>query len=265
MVKKGLKRFCIIVVATTATVTMVLSSAARGADGDVNAEYQSRFETMYQKIKDTNNGYFSKDGVPYHSVETLLVEAPDYGHVTTSEAFSYYMWLEAVNGRFTGDFTGFQKSWDTAEKYIIPSDKDQPNSSMSKYKPSAPASYAPEWEEPSKYPAQLDFDAPVGTDPINRELVSAYGTNMIYGMHWLLDVDNWYGYGLRGDGTSKNSYINTFQRGAQESTWETIPQPCYDDMIHVQYRLLTGQIHGRRKQEQILRPMFKKLPKWVTI
>ena len=53
---------------------------------------------------------------------------------------------------------------------------------------------------------------------------------MIYGMHWLLDVDNWYGYGLRGDGTSKNSYINTFQRGEQESTWETIPQPCYDIM-----------------------------------
>ena len=44
------------------------------------------------------NGYFSPEGVPYHAVETLLVEAPDYGHETTSEAYSYWMWLEAAYG-----------------------------------------------------------------------------------------------------------------------------------------------------------------------
>jgi hypothetical protein len=227
---EGMKKFVGLLIGTVVSLTIILSGAAYGAGGEVNQEYQNRFETMYQKIKDNNNGYFSNDGVPYHSIETLMVEAPDYGHVTTSEAFSYYMWLEAVNGKFTGDFTGFENAWDLAEKYIIPSDKDQSNSSMSNYTASKPASYAPEWEEPSEYPAEMDFDASVGLDPINSELVSAYGTNMIYGMHWLLDVDNWYGFGIRGDGSSKNSYINTFQRGVQESAWETIPQPCYDDM-----------------------------------
>ena len=157
--------------------------------------------------------------MPYHSIETLLVEAPDYGHVTTSEAMSYYMWLEAMNGKFSGDFSGFEEAWDVTEKYLIPSDKDQPNSSMSRYNPSDPATYAPEWETPEKYPSQLDFDAPVGQDPINRELVSSYGTNMIYGMHWLLDVDNWYGFGLRGDGVSKNAYIIA-SRGVSRNLWE---------------------------------------------
>ena len=228
---KELKRFGAIALVGAMSLSIITSSSTYAAAGDpVNEEYKSRFETMYKKLKDTSNGYFSPDGVPYHSIETLMVEAPDYGHVTTSEAFSYYMWLEAVNGKFTGDFSGFKKSWDIAEKYIIPSSQDQPNSAMSRYDPNKPATYAPEWEEPSKYPAQLDTSAPVGKDPIAAELKAAYGTSMIYGMHWLLDVDNWYGFGNRGDGTSKNSYINTFQRGEQESTWDTIPQPCWDAM-----------------------------------
>ncbi len=49
------------------------------------------------------------------------------------------------------------------EKYMIPSEEDQPNRSMARYNPSSPATYAPEWEEPSMYPAQLDFNAPVGS------------------------------------------------------------------------------------------------------
>ena len=229
-VRKGIKKVGAMLIASALSLTMLSSTIAFAAEGDVNEEYKKRFEIMYGKIKDKNNGYFSNDGVPYHSIETLLVEAPDYGHVTTSEAMSYYMWLEAMNGRFTGDFSGFEEAWDVTEKYLIPSDKDQPNSSMSKYNPDDPATYAPEWETPDKYPAKLDFNAPVGRDPIGKDLTSAYGTDMIYGMHWLLDVDNWYGFGLRGDGTSKNAYINSFQRGEQESTWETIPQPCYDTM-----------------------------------
>lgn len=192
--------------------------------------YQDRFLELWGDITDPDNGYFSPQGIPYHSIETLIVEAPDYGHVTTSEAMSYYMWLEAMYGKFTGDFSGFKKAWDVAETYIIPTEADQPNSSMSKYNASKPATYAPEWELTSLYPAQLDFNAAVGSDPINNDLVSTYGTNTIYGMHWLLDVDNWYGYGRRGDGVSTPSYINTFQRGREESTWETIPQPSWDAM-----------------------------------
>ena len=48
-------------------------------------------------------------------------------------------------------------------------------------------------------------------------------------MHWLINVDNWYGYGRRGDGTSRPSYINTFQRGPQESVWETVAHPSWED------------------------------------
>src|SRR5262249_43212511 len=28
---------------------------------------------------------------------------------------------------------------------------------------------------------------------------------------------------------SRPAYMNTFQRGPQESVWETVPQPCWDD------------------------------------
>lgn len=192
--------------------------------------YQQRFLDIWGELNNPDNGYFSPQGIPYHSIETLIVEAPDYGHVTTSEALSYYMWLEAMYGKFTGDFTGFYKAWDITETYMIPTEADQPNSSMSKYDASKPATYAPEWELPSMYPAQLNFSATVGKDPIHNDLVSTYGTSTVYGMHWLLDVDNWYGYGSRGDGVSTPSYINTFQRGREESAWETIPQPSWDAM-----------------------------------
>lgn len=192
--------------------------------------YESRFLELWGDLHDSQNGYFSPQGIPYHSVETLIVEAPDYGHVTTSEAMSYYMWLEAMYGKFTGDFSSFKKAWDTAENYLIPTVKDQPETSMSNYSASKPATYAPEWELPNLYPAKLDSGAAVGVDPISSDLVSTYGTSTMYGMHWLLDVDNWYGFGSRGDGVSTPSYINTFQRGKEESTWETIPQPCWDQL-----------------------------------
>ncbi len=226
---KNFKRVGAVAVAAAMSLS-VMTASVNAAASPVNKVYADRFESMYSKIKNTSNGYFSAQGIPYHSVETMMVEAPDYGHVTTSEAMSYYMWLEAMHGRFSGDFTGFDTAWSTAEKYLIPTEQDQPNASMSKYDPSKPATYAPEFQDPSKYPAQLDSSKPVGKDPINSQLTSAYGTSMLYGMHWILDVDNWYGFGQRGDGTTKPSYINTFQRGEQESTWETIPQPCWDAM-----------------------------------
>lgn len=188
--------------------------------------YQERFNELYSKLHDTKNGYFSSKGIPYHSAETLMCEAPDYGHETTSEALSYYLWLEAMHGRFTGDWTSIGTVWDTMEKYLIPTTDDQPTSSG--YNPNKPATYAGEYELPDDYPSQLMTSVPVGTDPISKELEATYGTNNIYGMHWLLDVDNWYGYGTRGDGTTAPSYINTFQRGKQESVFETVPQPSWE-------------------------------------
>src|SRR5690606_40132525 len=68
-------------------------------DGAENP-YIEEFLEQYQKISNFENGqangYFSPEGVPYHSVETLMVEAPDHGdrkstrlnssHVKTSYA-----------------------------------------------------------------------------------------------------------------------------------------------------------------------------------
>ena len=126
---------------------------------------EQRHGTMGRSSQSGQRLYKSR-GIPYHSIETLIVEAPDYGHVTTSEALSYYMWIEAMYGKFTGDFSEFEKAWDITEKYMIPTESDQPSASMAKYDPNSPATYAAEWEEPSMYPSELIFGAPVGDDPI---------------------------------------------------------------------------------------------------
>src|SRR5690606_19548753 len=41
-----------------------------------------------------------------------------------------------------------------------------------------------------------------------------------------------YGFGRCGDDTTKPAYINTYQRGAEESVFETIPQPSCDTFAH---------------------------------
>ncbi|MEK8034059.1 glycoside hydrolase family 48 protein [Ideonella sp. DXS29W] len=213
---------------TQAVATALVAMAAGQALAvDVQATaFEKRFATQYKKIKDPANGYFSQEGIPYHSPETLIVEAPDYGHETTSEAYSFWIWLEAYHGRYTGDWGPLKKAWANMEKYMIPSVSDQPTNSF--YNAAKPASYAGEYPLPKDYPAPLDFSAPVGQDPIAAELETAYGTRNIYGMHWLMDVDNWYGYGKCGDGVTRAAFINTFQRGAQESVWETVPHPSCD-------------------------------------
>ncbi|MFK0157246.1 glycoside hydrolase family 48 protein [Streptomyces sp. NPDC090499] len=209
--------------AATVTVTELAASSA----------YDARFLDLYGKITNPANGYFSPEGIPYHSVETLIVEAPDQGHETTSEAYSYLLWLQAMYGKVTGDWSKFNGAWALMEKYMIPTHADQPTNSF--YNASRPATYAPEQDTPNEYPAKLDTSVPVGSDPIAGELKSAYGTDDVYGMHWLEDVDNVYGYGdtpgggcEAGPAADGPSYINTFQRGPQESVWETVPQPTCD-------------------------------------
>jgi hypothetical protein len=195
-------------------------------------QYDERFLDLYGKITDPANGYFSPEGIPYHSVETLIVEAPDHGHETTSEAYSYLIWLQAMYGRISGDWTKFNGAWEIMEKFMIPTHADQATGSF--YDPNKPATYAPEHDQPSEYPAELQPSVASGKDPIAAELKSAYGTDDVYGMHWLQDVDNVYGYGNEpgkceaGPSATGPSYINTFQRGPQESVWETVPQPTCD-------------------------------------
>ncbi|MFJ4775666.1 glycoside hydrolase family 48 protein [Streptomyces sp. NPDC088762] len=198
-----------------------------------DSTYDARFLDLHGKITNPANGYFSPEGIPYHSVETLIVEAPDHGHETTSEAYSYLIWLQAMYGKITGDWSKFNGAWETMEKFMIPTHADQPTTGS--YNASKPATYAPEHDLPSQYPAALDGGVAAGADPIAGELKNAYGTDDIYGMHWLQDVDNVYGYGngpgkcSAGPTATGPSYINTFQRGPQESVWETVPHPTCDN------------------------------------
>ena len=188
-------------------------------------EYLDRFNEIRQEFYDPANGYFSADGSPHHSIETLIVEAPDHGHESTSELYSYWVWLEVMNGRINKDWTPLNNVWNKIEQFIIPTAADQPTNAA--YNPSSPAAYAAEFPLPSDYPAPLNFSAPVGVDPVSSDLTAAYGAD-VYQMHWLLDNDNFYGYGNRGDGVSTPSYINTFQRGEEESVYETVPHPSWE-------------------------------------
>lgn len=192
--------------------------------GNVNLD---RFLALWTDIHKLSNGYFSPEGIPYHSVETLLVEAPDYGHETTSEAYSYWIWLEAMYGRVAKDWTFLDRAWTNLEYYIIPRPAEQPANAS--YNPAHPATYAEEGDLPNQYPKPLNSAVLTGADPIGAELKAAYGTADVYGMHWLMDVDNWYGFGRMGDGTSHAALINTFQRGPEESVWETLTQPTWEN------------------------------------
>ncbi len=190
-------------------------------------EYFDRFIAMWNAIHDPKNGYFSPKGIPYHAVETLLCEAPDFGHETTSEAYSYWIWLEALYGRVTKDWSYLSDAWANMEANIIPGPADQPTAGS--YAANKPASFVPELPHLTQYPPAMRDDVPVGQDPLAGELTSAYGSSFVYGMHWLIDVDNWYGFGRRSDGVTSPAFINTFQRGPEESVFETVAQPSWDE------------------------------------
>ena len=201
-----------------ASVRVTAAAAATG--------YDQWFLNLYSDITNTSNGYFSPQGIPYHSVEELIVEAPDYGHETTSETYSYWLWLAADYGRVTGDWTEFNTAWSNLQTYMIPNAANQPGCSA--YNASSPATYGPEEPSPSDYPVNLSSSVPVGSDPLYSELQSAYGNCNIYAPMWIMDTDNRYGFGQQEDGTSTPSFINTFQRGSEESVWDTVPQPDWD-------------------------------------
>ena len=171
--------------------------------------YEDHFEDMWTELHQKVRGYFSEDGIPYHAVETLIVDAPDQGHLSTSETFSYWLWLEAMHGRRTGDWAPFNAAWKKMEETLIPSPTAQPTNDL--YDPKKPATYVPEADQITQYPVAMDPSVAVGTDPLALP-------GDLYVMHWLVDVDNFYGYG-------KNALVNTFQRGPMESVWKTVPHP----------------------------------------
>ncbi len=238
--------------AMTAAAILPTAITASAAGTRTKAEkygddsYAKRYLSLYDDVitNGVQNGYLSGNnianggfGVPYHSVEELIVEAPDYGHETTSEAMSYIVWMAAMRDNIakTGSITNpdkttttvdstkdLAKAWKTME-IMIPTVQ---TGFMSKDELSA--TYSGEFEEPEMYYGSniAMENGNNGKNPIHRLFKSAYSNDSgLYLLHWLADVDDWYGYG---GGQGKFTFINTFQRGAQESCWETIPHPSIE-------------------------------------
>ena len=125
--------------------------------------YIQRFIDLRAKIINPNTGYFSPVGAPYHSIETLMAEAPDQGHESTSEAYSFWIWLEAMNGRVTGDWSSLNNALTTLAKQIIPADSLQPTNNAY-VNGGAKPTFAAEYPLPSMYPSTLDASVPVGIE-----------------------------------------------------------------------------------------------------
>ncbi len=233
----------------SATAIMpAMSSAANeyASEGGANQSYAKMFASLYDDVITNGqaNGYLSKQnnggdsfGIPYHAVETLCVEAPDYGHETTSEAMSYIVWVAAMhdilakNGTIDGSVGDVKKAWKTMEAIVPGWSEASGKMNSINYKSiwskdRLKADTAPEKDTPQEYPTQN-----VGVDAVNplfSVYKSAYGSdNGYYLMHWLADVDDWYGFG---GGTGNFTFINTFQRGEQESCFETVPHPCLEEL-----------------------------------
>ena len=251
MISKKNKALTAAVLAAAMSATAIIPTFASAAtqyatEGDANTSYAKMFESLYDDVITNGqaNGYLAKAdngsgsfGVPYHSVETLCVEAPDYGHETTSEAMSYMAWITAMHdvlatkGIISGSAGDLEKGWKTMEAII-------PGYSVNAYgygdikydtifkQDKLKADTSTEEDDPSKYPSkQNGVDA---INPIYDDMKSAYGSdNGYYLMHWLADVDDWYGFG---GGNGQFTFINTFQRGEQESCFETVPQPCLEEL-----------------------------------
>ncbi len=268
---KKSKTFLAAILAAAMTSTAVLPNVASAAGTRTKSEaygdesYAARFMSLYQDVvtDGVENGYMSSTstvngsdlGIPYHSVETLCIEAPDYGHETTSEALSYLVWVaamrdnivqDAIDGQVTVANTSEEygtkdasteevgdlaDAWLTLESTMIPDTQTKFMSMGS----GLSATYSDEWEQVEYYPTDMD-SGKTATNPIHSYFCNSYGSDGgLYLMHWLADVDDWYGYGSKNgssyyqDNVSGNfTLINTFQRGEQESCWETIPHACVD-------------------------------------
>ena len=205
--------------------------------------YAERFMSLYADVIEDGekNGYLSSNksksggfGIPYHSVEELICEAPDYGHETTSEAMSYIVWVAAMHdnivkkGEVSGaSGTALADAWSTLEA-LIPSESDQKGFWA---KNELSAQVAAEHPDNVKLYPSTGSESNTGKNPLHSKLTSAYSEGREYLLHWLADVDDWYGFGGSARGSKGScTFINTFQRGDQESCFETIPHPSIETL-----------------------------------
>lgn len=196
--------------------------------------YHAIFNQVYAAVHDPDHGYFGPQtgtrarSVPRHICaldSNIINEAPDHGGQTVSETVSYWPGLEAWHGLLNEDWTGYNRAWNAIDTYYVPGGANQP---IVDYDAASPASYVAEQLLPSLYPPVTQVGAAVGVDPLYQELADTYGTTRMYLMHWIFDVEGLYGF-HNGDGTTDIVAINTYERGMQESSFETIAHPCWND------------------------------------
>ena len=251
MISKKTKALAAGILSAAMTATAVIpavSSAAPTAEAQKsNDSYIHMFESLYDDVMTNgiDNGFMSKQnngakkfGIPYHAVETLVVEAPDYGHETTSEAMSYIVWMAAMHDALVakGQTTGgndLADAWKILEA-MIPGWSTAHGRTDIEYgsiweQERLKADTAAEGDSPKDYPTeQPNVDA---INPMYDAFKSAYGSdNGYYLMNWLADVDDWYGFSKGTKGEGKFTFINTFQRGEEESCFETVPAPCLEEL-----------------------------------
>ena len=223
--------------ASSALMTCTASAAGTRTKEEKYGDdtYGNRFLSMYDDVvtNGVETGYLSANnipsggfGVPYHAIEEVICEAPDYGHETTSEAMSYIVWLAAMKDNIEGKSGDLAKAWKTLE-VMIPTEQTGfwAKSELS----SQVAAEHPDSVE--KYPSE-GSESNVGKNPLHSKFTSAYSSDKgEYLLHWLADVDDWYGFGGSAEGEKgKFTFINTFQRGDQESCFETIPHPAVEEL-----------------------------------
>ncbi len=269
MISKKNKALTAGILAAAMSATAMIPSFASAAQHTPNeyaadscGTYADMFSSLYDDVitNGQTNGYLSKNtnggnsfGIPYHSRETLCVEAPDYGHETTSEAMSYIVWITAMHdvlankGIISGSTGELEKGWKTLEAMIPGWSENAYGAKSVDYnsiwkQDKLKADTATEENDPKLYPSkQNGVDA---YNPLYNDMKSAYGSdNGLYLMHWLADVDDWYGFGggTPGAGTGQFTFINTFQRGEEESCFETVPQPCLEEL---KYGMVDGTTHS---------------------
>lgn len=249
---------------TSEAFYLVLSAPSNGTIGTGSAEaiippsvdnlgYADRFRWMYDALKNPTNGYYGPTAnptapnsyqpilrsVPYHCPERIICEAPDWGHESVSETASFMIGLEVWKGVIDNSWTGYNEAWMNLERIYIPNPLFQYTTngtlpSGDAYNPGDPADYMPERNTPNQYPTLGDSFADVGVDGLYNELKTTYNATDMYLMHWLIDVDGVYGYTSKsyGDISLRRDnvvFINNYQRGLQESAWETITHPSVDD------------------------------------